>query len=68
MKELMETMKGQKDVTLDGREMMVYCNIGNPEDVAAVQSNDGQGIGLFRSSFVSGFQRLPHRGGAVSGV
>ena len=52
MKELMETMKGQKDVTLDGREMMVYCNIGSPEDVTAVQSNDGQGIGLFRSEFL----------------
>lgn len=52
MKELMETMKGQKDVTLDGREMMVYCNIGSPEDVAAVLSNDGQGIGLFRSEFL----------------
>ncbi len=52
MKVLMETMKGQKDVTLDGREMMVYCNISSPEDVAAVLSNDGQGIGLFRSEFL----------------
>lgn len=52
MKRLMETMKGQEDVTLDGREMMVYCNIGSPEDVAAVLSNDGQGIGLFRSEFL----------------
>ena len=52
MKELMETMKGQEDVTLDGREMMVYCNIGSPEDVAAVHSNDGQGIGLLRSEFL----------------
>lgn len=45
-------MKGQEDVTLDGREMMVYCNIGSPGDVAAVLSNDGQGIGLFRSEFL----------------
>ena len=52
MKTLMETMKGQEDVTLDGRHMMVYCNIGSPEDVAAVHSNDGQGIGLFRSEFL----------------
>ena len=52
MKTLLETMKGQEDVTLDGRPMMVYCNIGSPEDVAAVQSNDGQGIGLFRSEFL----------------
>ncbi len=52
LKELLQTMKGQKDVTLDGREMMVYCNIGSPEDVAAVLNNDGQGIGLFRSEFL----------------
>ena len=52
MKTLMETMKGQEDVTLDGRHMMVYCNIGSPEDVTAVLSNDGQGIGLFRSEFL----------------
>lgn len=52
MKTLMETMKGQEDVTLDGRHMMVYCTIGSPEDVAAVLSNDGQDIGLFRSEFL----------------
>ena len=52
LRNLMETMKGQEDVTLDGRHLMVYCNIGSPEDVAAVLSNDGQGIGLFRSEFL----------------
>ena len=52
MKELLLTMKGQRDVTLDGREIMVYCNIGSPEDVRAVLANDGQGIGLFRSEFL----------------
>ena len=52
MKELLQTMVGQEDVTLDGRKMMVYCNIGSPEDVHAVLSNDGQGIGLFRSEFL----------------
>ncbi len=52
MKLLMETMRGQEDVTLDGRHVMVYCNIGSPEDVAAVHNNDGQGIGLFRSEFL----------------
>ena len=52
LKELLLSMKGKEDVTLDGREMMVYCNIGSPEDVAAVLANDGQGIGLFRSEFL----------------
>lgn len=49
---LKNELKGQEDVTLDGRHMMVYCNIGSPEDVAAVKANDGQGIGLFRSEFL----------------
>ncbi len=52
LKALMQTMRGQEDVTLDGRHINVYCNIGSPEDVAAVQANDGQGIGLFRSEFL----------------
>lgn len=52
MRELMRSMVGQKDVTLDGREIMVYCNIGSPEDVPAVLANDGQGVGLFRSEFL----------------
>ncbi|MEE1199949.1 MAG: phosphoenolpyruvate--protein phosphotransferase [Christensenellales bacterium] len=52
MKELLKSMKGKEDVTLDGRKINVYCNIGSPEDVAAVLANDGQGIGLFRSEFL----------------
>ena len=52
MKELLLTMKGQEDVTLDGKHVKLYCNIGSPDDVAAVLANDGQGIGLFRSEFL----------------
>ena len=51
-KKLLESMKGQEDITLDGKKMLLYCNIGSPEDVAAVLANDGQGIGLFRSEFL----------------
>ncbi len=51
-RELMRSMLGQKDVTLDGKQVNVYCNIGSPEDVASVLANDGQGIGLFRSEFL----------------
>ena len=51
-KKLLETMKGQEDITLDGKKMLLYCNIGSPEDVAAVLAHDGQGIGLFRSEFL----------------
>ena len=52
MKELYQQLKGQEDVTLDGRKIKLYCNIGSPEDVASVIANDGQGIGLFRSEFL----------------
>lgn len=49
--ELLQTMKGQDDITLDGRKIKLYCNIGSPDDVEAVLENDGRGIGLFRSEF-----------------
>ena len=52
LKELMQTMIGQEDVTLDGKKIKLYCNIGSPEDVSAVKTNDGRGIGLFRSEFL----------------
>ncbi len=52
MKELMDTMRGKEDITLDGKKIKVYCNIGSPSDVDAVLANDGQGIGLFRSEFL----------------
>ena len=42
--ELMRSMVGQEDVTLDGKHIKLYCNIGSPEDVDAVLANDGQGI------------------------
>ncbi len=52
LQELMQSMRGQEDVTLDGRKINLYCNIGSPNDVASVLANDGQGIGLFRSEFL----------------
>ena len=51
-RELMRSMVGQEDVTLDGKKVKLYCNIGSPEDVDAVLANDGQGVGLFRSEFL----------------
>jgi len=52
MKQLLLSMKGQEDITLDGKKVNVYCNIGSVEDLASVLANDGQGIGLFRSEFL----------------
>lgn len=39
-------------MTLDGREVQVYANIGSVGDVGLVLRNDAQGIGLFRSEFI----------------
>ena len=52
LQRLLETLKGQPNVTKDGKSIRIYCNIGSPDDVHAVQVNDGGGIGLFRSEFL----------------
>ncbi|MCD8355146.1 MAG: phosphoenolpyruvate--protein phosphotransferase [Clostridia bacterium] len=52
LKELLDQLKGQENITIDGRKVMVYCNIGSPDDVDPVLANDGGGIGLFRSEFL----------------
>ena len=49
---MLETLKGQENVTKDGQKIRVYCNIGSVEDVHSVLANDGNGIGLFRSEFL----------------
>ena len=49
---LLQTLKKKPNVTLDGREIKVYANIGNAGDVGLVLQNDAQGIGLFRSEFI----------------
>ena len=51
-KELLETLKGKENVTLDGQKIMLYANIGNTKDLATVMQNDAGGIGLFRSEFI----------------
>lgn len=52
LQKMLEELKGQPNVTKDGKSIRVYCNIGSPEDVHLVQTNDGGGIGLFRSEFL----------------
>lgn len=51
-KELLQTLRGRENVTLDGKKVMLYANIGNLKDLAAVLQNDAGGIGLFRSEFI----------------
>ena len=51
-RQLLLELKGKEDVTLDGKHIKLYANIGNISDVAAVMKNDAEGIGLFRSEFL----------------
>lgn len=51
-KRLLQELKGKENVTLDGRKINVYANIGGVENIGAVLLNDAGGIGLFRSEFL----------------
>lgn len=51
-KRLLANYKGRPSVTKSGRKVNVYANIGSVSDVAYVQENDAEGIGLFRSEFL----------------
>ncbi len=51
-KALLQSLKNKPNITLDGKEIKVYANIGNVGDVGLVLQNDAQGIGLFRSEFI----------------
>lgn len=50
--ELLQQLKGEENITLDGQKIKVYANIGNASDIGAVMQNDAGGIGLFRSEFL----------------
>lgn len=51
-KKLLLELKGKENVTLDGRKINVYANIGSVDNIGAVLLNDAGGIGLFRSEFL----------------
>lgn len=51
-KRLLQELKGKENVTLDGRKINVYANIGSVGDIGKVLANDAGGIGLFRSEFL----------------
>ena len=52
VRRLLQELKGKENITLDGKKISVYANIGSLADVGTVLSNDGGGIGLFRSEFI----------------
>ncbi|MCD7773228.1 MAG: phosphoenolpyruvate--protein phosphotransferase [Ruminococcus sp.] len=43
---------GRKTQTADGESVMLFGNIGNPEEAKTVKSFDGEGVGLFRTEFL----------------
>lgn len=49
---LLRTLKGKENITVDGRTIEVYANIGSTDDIGEVLLNDAGGIGLFRSEFI----------------
>lgn len=51
-KELLQTLKGKEDITLDGTRINICANIDSVDNISAVLQNDASGIGLFRSEFV----------------
>ena len=49
---LLHALKGKENITLDGKRIDIYANIGNVSDIGYVLENDAGGIGLFRSEFL----------------
>ena len=57
---LLQELKGKENISLDGKKIELYANIGGLADVGAVLANDGGGVGLFRSEFLYiGREELP---------
>lgn len=51
-KQLLQELKGKENITLDGRKINIFANIGGVGSIGAVLANDAGGIGLFRSEFL----------------
>ena len=51
-KKELSTLKGKESITLDGKKIRLYANVGNLWDVETAIMNDAEGIGLFRSEFL----------------
>lgn len=49
---LLQSLKGKENVTLSGKKIKIFANIGSVSDVGYVLENDAGGIGLFRSEFL----------------
>lgn len=50
--ELLAQLKNKPTVTVDGKSVRLYANIGTSGELGAAVFNDAEGIGLFRSEFL----------------
>lgn len=51
-KKLLQELKGRENITLDGKKIDIFANIGSAGNIGEVLVNDAGGIGLFRSEFM----------------
>lgn len=51
-KSLLQKLKGKENITLDGRKIEIYANIGGVDGIGAALAADAGGIGLLRSEFL----------------
>ncbi len=51
-KEELKVLLNQPSITVDGHQVELVSNIGNPNDMDAVIANGAEGVGLFRSEFL----------------
>ncbi len=49
---MLQELKGKENITLDGRKINIFANIGSADNIGEVLLNDAEGIGLFRSEFL----------------
>ena len=49
----LEQFRGKETKTLSGRKISLYANIGAVSDLDLVKSSDAEGIGLFRSEYIT---------------
>ncbi len=50
--ERLQALRGRENISLDGKKILLYANIGNVKDLSAAMKNDAGGIGLLRSEFI----------------
>lgn len=51
-KEELKKLKNMEAISIDGTKVGIWCNIGDPSNVAGVLRNGGQGVGLYRTEFL----------------